>query len=174
MYTNWQFWVVGSFTGFFGGLLTFLILFLVNLLVIKEYSYLYLAVYLAPAFFYWFASIRLRDRYADGVLGFGGSFRLSMLTGFILTAVMSVAIYFVYEYLNNPTLEFRVNRIETEMIAESARSGLEQINANRQYVRELMTPKYLAILQATVNLALIPVYAFFIATFARRKNRFLD
>lgn len=174
MYKNWQFWVVGSFTGFFGGLITFLLLFLINLLVVKEYSYLYLAAYLAPGFFYWLASTRLRDRYNEGILGFGNSFRMSILTGFVLTVVMSMAVYLIYEYLNNPTLEFRVNRIETEMIAESTQSGLEQINSNRLYVRELMTPKYLAILHATVNLALLPVYAFFIGTFARRKNRYLD
>jgi hypothetical protein len=174
MYKNWQFWVVGSFTGFFGGLLTFLILFLVNLLVVKEYSYLYVAVYIAPAFFYWYACIRLRNHYAQGVLSFGSGFRLSLLTGIILTAIMSAAIYFVYLYLNNPTLEFRINRIETELISKEASSGLGKINSTRQFVRELMTPKYLAILQATVNLALLPVFALIIAIFARRKNRYLD
>jgi hypothetical protein len=174
MYKNWQFWVVGSFTGFFGGLLTFLILFLVNLLVVSEYSYLYLAAYITPAFFYWYACTRLRNRYAQGVMSFSTGFRLSLLTGLILITLMSAAIYFVYTYLNNPTLEFRINRIETELISNEATSGLGKINSTRQFVRELMTPKYLAVMQATVNLVLLPVYAFFIAIFARRKNRYLD
>ncbi|MDP3462278.1 MAG: DUF4199 domain-containing protein [Bacteroidales bacterium] len=174
LYKTWQFWLVGLFTGFFGGLLTFLLLFLVNLLVVKEYSYLYLFVYLAPLFFLWFSCLRLRNNYAQGVLSFGSGFRLSLLTGLILVSVLSLAIYFVYTYLNNPTLEFRINRIETDLVSKEAANGLQSINSKRQFLREIMSPAYLAIVHAIVNLSLLPVYAFLIAIFARRKNRFLD
>jgi len=108
------------------------------------------------------------------VLSFGSGFRLSLLTGLILVSVLSLAIYFVYTYLNNPTLEFRINRIETDLVSKEAANGLQSINSKRQFLREIMSPAYLAIVHAIVNLSLLPVYAFLIAIFSIRKNIFLD
>ncbi|MBU1010775.1 MAG: DUF4199 family protein [Bacteroidetes bacterium] len=174
MHKQIDFWIVGLVTGFFGGLLTFLLLFVVNLLVNNNYSFVFGTVYLAPAFFMAYACARLRGKYGSGVLSYGSGFRLSLLTGLVTALVMSVAIYFVYTYLYTPTLSYRLGRLESELVGKQATAGYAAIAEKQQTLRNLMSPLNLSLLFAAVNLALSPVYAVIIAIFARRKNRFLE
>ncbi len=166
-----HFWMVTLLSGLFGGLLVFILLFTFNLLIDRSFSLIFFIVYLAPLFVLWFSVSWLRDSFGQEVISFRQGFFTAALTGIVLTAIMSLAIYYVYSHLNYPALQQRTVLLETELMQSGNMEGLTQ---KKQLVQQLMSPKNLALFFTWVNLALLPFYAFFIAIFAKRKNRYLD
>jgi ABC-type multidrug transport system fused ATPase/permease subunit len=166
-----HFWMVTLLSGFFGGLLVFILLFTFNLLINKSFSLIFMIVYLAPLFVLWFSVSWLRDSFGKEVISFRQGFFTAALTGIILTAIMSLAIYYVYSHLNYPALEHRTILLETELMQVG---NMEDLSQKKQLVKQLMSPENLALFFTWVNLILLPFYAFFIAIFAKRKNRYLD
>lgn len=171
MYKNVHFWVVIFLSGLFGGLLIFVLLFTFNLLLNSYFSFLYLFIYLSPLVVMHFATTRLRDFFGQGVMSMKQAFVTAFSAGFLSALVMSLTIYFVYAYLNSPALEHRFSTLEAEMLRQG---NMEELRQKRQLLRSLINPKSMAIYFGAVNLLLLPLYAFLIAIFAKRKNKYLD
>ncbi len=171
MHKTIHFWLVILLSGLFGGLLIFVLLFTFNLLLDSYFSFLYLFIYLSPLVVMHFATTRLRDYFGQGVISFRQAFTTSFFTGLITALVISLTIYFVYAHLNSPALEQRFSLLESEI---SQQGSPDDIRHKRQMLRSLIHPKSMAIYFGVVNLLLLPLYAFLIAIFAKRKNRYLD
>ncbi len=171
MYKTLHFWLVAPLSGLFGGLLVFVLLFTFNLLLDRSFSLIYVMVYLFPLFIMWYATAVIRDRFGMGVISFRQAFFFSAFTGIITAFVMSVVIYYVYTHLNAPALQYRANQLEAELLQSAIHGDLQE---KKSMVRSLMNPRQLALYFGMLNLILMPVFALFIAIFAKRKNRYLD
>lgn len=174
MYKKKYFWIVGVITGFFSGLLIFLLLIVLTFLLGNSFSLLYIVLYLAPIFAMGFACVRLRERYLDGMLEFSMGFRLSVLTGFVSALVMSLMIYYVFTFLLLPSLHHRVAILESELLASNPDQTMDQIKGNKYLIQQILTPLSMALYYFIVNVFLMPLFATIIAIFAKRRNRYID
>lgn len=171
MYKQWQFWVVALVTGFFAGALMLLIQLALFHLMPEWFSPVYILIYLVPFVAMAFAAVRLRERYGDGVLSFGQAFRLSLVTGFITAAVMSALAYFVYNSLFASALQLRAAQLNAAIVKMEPELDFELMKQRRNMVAQLMGPSALALFYFVMQLLLLPIYAFIIAIFARRRRR---
>lgn len=174
MHHSKHFWITGLITGFFGGLVHFIILLLLMYFIQEAFSLFFLLVYLFPIVFFAIASIRLRDRYNQGMLSFGQSFRLSLLTGIFASVILSLMVYFIFTHLLTGILHYRALTMEAELIGIQADKTMEEIRNTKMWIRQMLSPLNLAFYYFGLNLLLIPIQAFIIAIFVWRKKRFID
>jgi hypothetical protein len=166
--------MVGLLTGFFGGLVNYIILLLLLYFVHDSYSLLYIMIYLFPFVFVAFANIRLRERYNQGMLSFGQSFRLSVLTGFFASLVLSLMVYFVFTYFLTGILHYRALALESDLIGLQNVKSMEEIRNLKVWIKNMLSPLNLAAYYFILNLILIPIQAVIIAIFVWRKKRFIE
>lgn len=172
-YNIFQFWIVGLLTGLFTGLLTFVLYFGFNLVADRSFSFLFILIYLLPAFGMYYAVIRLRNRYGRGVIKFNQAFRLALLTGFVAAVVMGLLVYFIYTYMSPQGLESRMSYLEAAVLKEGHYLA-QDIRQLRSLIKTLLSPVLMAFSIFVVNLVLSLLFAFIIAIFARRKDRYID
>jgi hypothetical protein len=171
MYKIKHFWIVGIITGFFSGLVVFLLLLVLMHFSTNSVSVMYILIYLLPLFFMGFGSVRLRDKYGEEVLELGQGFRVSMLIGFVSAVVMSIMIYLIFTYLMLPSLGYRVGILESELISQNPEQSFSEIKQKKELIHQMLSPVSLAVYYFGINLVLLPFQAFLIAIFARRRNR---
>ncbi len=172
-YSIIQFWVVGLITGLFTGLLTFVLYFGFNLVADRSFSFLFILIYLLPAFGMYYAVIRLRNRYGRGVIRFKQAYSQALLTGFVASVVMGLLVYFIYTYMSPQGLESRMSYLESAVLKEGHYLA-QDIRQLRSLIKTLLSPVLMAFSIFIVNFALALFYAFIIAIFARRKDRYID
>jgi hypothetical protein len=166
-----HFWLVTLVSGFFGGLLVFVLLITLNLLIDNSFSLFFLTVYLAPLFVMWFSVRWLRDYFGCGKISFRQGFITAVITGIVLTVVMSLSIYCVYSHFNYPAINQRTIVLESELL-QAVNS--HELQYRKNLVQRLMSPKNLAFFFMLVNFFLLPFYTIFIAIFAKRNNKYLN
>ncbi len=171
MYKQWQFWLVTLLTGFFAGALMLLVQLVLFHLTFESFSPIYILIYIIPFIAMAFACIRLRERYGQGVLGFGQAFRQALLTGLIAAIVMSVLVYFVYDSLFASALQLRAAQLNATLVKLHPELDFGLMKQRRNLVSQLMEPIALGIFYFLMQLLLLPIYAFIIAIFVRRRRR---
>lgn len=174
MYKTRHFWTVALFTGFFSGLLAFVLLSLLMFLASESFSPLYIMVYLLPFFTMSYAAVRLRDRYGLGMLRFSQGFRLSFTTGLVSALVFSATIYFVFSFLFMPGLFQRANMLEADFVLNNPGLPLSEIKEKKELIQQMLTPLSLSVYFFIINALVLPLAAFIIAIFARRRNRLIE
>lgn len=171
MYKKKYFWLVGTLTGFFLGMLVFLLQLLLFNLAISSFSPFYVLIYLLPFFGMYHAARRLREGYGLGVLHFSQGFRIAMLTGFVSAVVMSLMMYYVYSNLFIPALQQRASQLHAELLATDVTKTFDSMKERKQLITKLLSPMSLSVYYFAVNIVLLPLFAFLIAIFARRSRR---
>lgn len=171
MYQKKHFWIVGLITGFFSGLLVFLLLIVLMHFSTNSFSFFYLLIYLLPLVFMGFGAVRLREKFAENVLEFGQAFRLSILIGVLSSVIMSTMIYYIFTYLMLPSLGYRVGILESELISQNPGQSFSEIKEKRNLIHQMLSPLSLSVYYFVINIVLLPFQAFIIAIFAHRTNR---
>ncbi len=171
MYRQLHFWMVGLVTGFFAGLIMLLVQLLLFHLLQGSFSPAFGLIYLVPFVAMSMAARRLRERYGDGVLRFGQAFRLSVLIGITTALVMATSVFFVYDILFDQALQLRAAQLNASVVKARPDMDFELLKQRRSLVSQLMSPFSLAVYYLVIQLLLLPVYAFIIAIFARRRRR---
>jgi len=174
MYKKRNFWAVTLFTGFFSGLLAFVLLTLLMHLSAESFSPIYVLIYLLPVITMFWACIRLRERYNYGMLTFSQGFRVSFTTGLFSALFLSLAVYFVFSHLFMPSLFQRVNMLEADFVLNNPGLPLAEIKDKKELIQQMLTPLSLAVYFFIINAILLPFVAFIIAIFARRRSRFIE
>ncbi len=174
MYLSKHFWFVGLLSGLFSGLILLFLYFGLNYLTNNYYSVYYIFIYLFPLFSFWLSSKILRDSFGLGVLGFKQSFKLSMLSGILLSFLFSIGVYYIYTNIAKPTIDSRVLMVESDVMLSGKGLSYNQITNKREAVKGLLSPLSIASLYFLYYIVLTPIFALIIAIFAKRKNRFIE
>ena len=174
MHKSWHFWLVGSFSGLFSGLVMLLLYFGMNYISNNYYSVYYIFIYLFPLVSLWVACYLLRQFFGSGVLRFKHAFRLSLFTSVLSAVVFSVGMYFIYTRLNQPAISARSTIIESEYMFGRQGLSYDEIQDKKEQIQQILTPTSIAFMYFALNIALTPFFALIIAIFARRKNRFIE
>lgn len=172
-YTQTHFWVVGLLTGLFTGLLSFVLYFAFNLFADRSFSLLFIFIYLFPAIGMYYAVIRLRNRYGRGVIQFRQAFSQAILAGFTASIVIGVLVYFVYTYMNPQSLQGRMSHLESSILQDGVYAA-KDIRDVRSLIQKLLSPFLMSLSIFAINFILSMLYAFIIAIFARRKDRYMN
>ena len=174
MYSKWQYRFVGLVAGLFSAMLMLLLYFGMGLFSNNYFSVYYFLVYLFPLASFSLASIFLRNRYNNGALPFGKSFKLSLLTGIVISIVFSAGMYLCIKYLSQPSFGMRASQVEADVLLRGRVLSLEEISQKKEMVSQMNSPLSVSVMYFILNLILTPVFAFIIAIFAWRKNRIID
>ena len=159
MYKKKYFWLVGTLTGFFLGMLVFLLQLLLFNLAISSFSPFYVLIYLLPFFGMYHAARRIREGYGLGVLHFSQGFRIAMLTGFVSAVVMSLMMYYVYSNLFIPALQQRASQLHAELLATDVTKSFDSMKERKQLITKLLSPLSLSVYYFAVNIVLLPLFA---------------
>ncbi len=171
MHAKKHFWLVGILTGIFSGMIVFLAQLFLFYLSLDSFSITYILIYLLPLIPMFYAAGRLRERYGSGVLYFNQAYGLALLTGFISALVMSVMVYYVYTYLFVPALQQRAAQLQASLISNGQGLAFQMMKERKQLITKLLSPFSLSVYYFIAQLVLLPLYAFIIAIFARRRLR---
>lgn len=173
-YSIGQFWWVTTMFGLFTGLVLFVIYFLLSLIFKHDISIFYTLIYLLPLVGMLLAVVRLRDYYGHSTIRFSQAFWCSWITALIAALVFAAALYFVYSEMNLGELKHKSLAIEQRVLSKSEPMSLTEIRSLRQYIQTMLSPSYLAFMNFIFYSIFGLFYAFIIAIFARRKDRFLE
>ncbi|MCE1202017.1 MAG: DUF4199 domain-containing protein [Bacteroidia bacterium] len=174
MYKSWQFLLVMIVTGLFTGLIAFVVYLGLLSFIHSIFSPVNLLLYIVPFVGMWIAAVRLRNRYNYGMMRFGQGFRISFSTGFVSALVFSGLVYYLFSGLLEPLLNQRINTLVGQAVLENPSLGLEELNNRKELVHRMMAPLSQAVYFFAFNFVLLPVSAFLIAIFARRRGRILN
>ncbi|MBK9290745.1 MAG: DUF4199 domain-containing protein [Bacteroidetes bacterium] len=174
MYKTWQFILVMLVAGLFTGLVAFVVYLALLSFVPAVFSPAFFLIYLVPFSGMWLAAVSLRNRFNYGMLRFGQGFRISFATGFVAAVVFSVAIYYMFSDMLASVLNRRIDFLVGQVVLDNPSLGLEELNNRKELVRRMLAPMSQALYFFAFNFASLPLSAFLIAIFARRRGRILD
>ncbi len=160
--------------GLFTGLLLFTIYFLLQLVNHEVYSWLFSFTYTIPFIGMWFVAQRVREKILDGYINYKEAYFTSLLTGIISALTFAGLIYFVYTVLNPNDINYRVLQLEQLIVSKSGKTNIEEIQMLRNKLNLLLSVSYLTFLNMIFHILLAILYAFIIAIFVRRKNRYIE
>ncbi|MDD3637254.1 MAG: DUF4199 domain-containing protein [Bacteroidales bacterium] len=167
-------WWTMLLTGIFTGLVLFTVYFLLLLLNRQIISWIFVLVYLIPSLGMIYASIRIKYKYLNGYINFSETFLVSLLTGLFSAGVYAALLYLVFTQLNSSELKYRAIHLEQYLQAQTGNVSLHEIKAMRYNINQLLSASSLALFNLIFHSLLAVIYAFIIAIFVRRKNRFIE
>ncbi|MDY0084451.1 MAG: DUF4199 domain-containing protein [Bacteroidales bacterium] len=167
-------WWTIVLTGLFTGLVLFTVYFLLLLLNRQIISWIFVLVYIIPSLGMIYASIRIKYKYLNGYINFSETFLVSLLTGLFSAGVYAALLYLVFTQLNSSELKYRAIHLEQYLQAQTGNVSLHEIKAMRYNINQLLSASSLALFNLIFHSLLAVIYAFIIAIFVRRKNRFIE
>jgi hypothetical protein len=148
-YTGKQYWLTTIISGLLLSLLlsATYVLFYQRLYV--EHSFMFSIIYLIPLVWLTVTLAFFKMKFVLDEFSYRQAFVMSLVTGLISAAIFSVAVYFIYDYME---VGSRIKLYE---------------NGNK--MRQLFSPKAAALSMLLINVILSIVYSLIIAIFARKK-----
>lgn len=174
MYKTWHFLLVMIVAGLFTGLITFVVYLALLSFVQGIYSPVHIMLYIVPFAGMWVAALRLRRRFSYDMISFGQAFRISFSTGFVAAIVFSLMVYYLFSDPLAHVLNQRINTLVGQVVLDNPSLGLDEISRRKELVHRMMAPMSQAIYFFAFNFVLLPVSAFLIAIFVRKRSRLLD
>lgn len=174
MYKTWQFLLVMLITGLFTGMVAFVVYLSLLSFVHSIFSPVYLMLYLVPFAGMWIAALRLRNRYNYRMLSYGQGFRISFSTGFVSALVFSFMVYYLFSGTLESLLNQRINTLVSQVVLENPSMSLDDLNRRKDLVNRMLAPLSQAVYFFAFNFAMLPIAAFLIAIFARRRGRIIN
>ncbi|HMM10944.1 MAG TPA: DUF4199 domain-containing protein [Bacteroidales bacterium] len=174
MYKTWQFLLVMLVSGLFTGLIAFVVYLGLLSFGTQIFSPANLLIYFVPFIGMWIAAVRLRNRYNYRMLSFGQGFRISFSTGFLSAVVFSVMVYYMFSGLFESLLNARINALVGQLVLDNPSLGLDELNNRKELVHRMLAPLSQAVYFFAFNFVLLPVWAFLIAIFVRKRGRILN
>lgn len=120
------------------------------------------------------ASVTYRDKYLNGFISYGESFKAGFLAGFFAAIIGAIFTYFFMLYLGEEFIGLMMEKAEENILESNPEIGDAELDLALNWTKKMMNPAWLSVIALLSSTFFSMVFALIASIFIKKENNSLE